>query len=163
MTTQPRMESKTEFSIWLRKQSEIDSRKGFNTCDIDYVWSDGTFYMIIEEKRYMSKMSAKQMELYKIIHESCKNDNMYKGFHLIQFSKSNPEDGIIYLDGNEISKNILLEWLEFRCKNYMYDTTILNNTNFIKDNNEFIKMSKKSNEMNDFIETSKKLNGPKPK
>lgn len=30
----------SDFSAWLRRQSEIDSNKGFITTDIDYLWKN---------------------------------------------------------------------------------------------------------------------------
>lgn len=129
MTVKARYENKTEFSKWLRKEPSIDSKKGYNTSDIDYIWSDGTLYMVLEEKRYMGKMENKQIELYKIIHNNCKSDIViYKGCHLIQFEYVDPDRGKIYLDYKEINKDTLLNFLRFRCADDIYNTIIFNNT-----------------------------------
>jgi hypothetical protein len=126
MTTQVRYESKTPFSLWLRNQPEIDSKLGYNTTDADYIWSDGLFYMLIEEKRYMKPITYKQKQLYLLLHNNCKNDIIYKGTHLIQFEKTNPDDGDIYIDYIKVNRDDLIKWLRFELDNTMYDTIVFN-------------------------------------
>lgn len=131
MTTKARFESKTPHSLWLREQPDIDSKFGYNTCDIDYVWSNGLFYLVMEEKRFMAKMSKKQNDLYKIIHNDSKNNIMYKGCHIIQFENTTPDDGKVFIDGNEVSRNTYIKWLRFEAHNDMYNTIMFDNDKFI--------------------------------
>lgn len=106
----------TEFGLWLREQKEIDSKLGYITTNIDYLWQNYKtgLWMLIEEKRYMSFPKKWQHGLFKTIHKSinCKN-NKYKGIHLLQFEKTSPEDGRIFLDTKEISVKELIKFLKF--------------------------------------------------
>jgi hypothetical protein len=116
-------EHSTEFGLWLRGQEpypprpELDSRiKHFITTNIDYLWKNykTNKWMLIEEKRYMAKVEFPQSTLFKYIDSVCKKDNNYCGFHVIQFENTNPEDGKIYLDGSLITKDQLIEFLQFK-------------------------------------------------
>jgi hypothetical protein len=114
--TKPRFDEKsTEFGIWLRRQKEIDSSSGFVTTNLDYVWYNYNtgFWMIIEEKRYMGKISWSQQKTFDLIINACKKDPNFCGFHLIQFEKTSPDDGRTFLDGKEVSKKGLINFLRF--------------------------------------------------
>ena len=126
MTRQTRMSDKTEFSIWLRECSELDSEKGFNTTDIDYLWSDGTFWMVLDEKRWMGELLYKQKVLYQKIHNNTvrAEDFTYHGTHIIQFENKSPLDGKIYLDHKEIGVKKLIEFLKFRLPIEYYKTIV---------------------------------------
>jgi len=41
------------------------------------------------------------------------SDEKYKGFHLLQFEKESPEDGMIFLNKVEITKEELIKFLRF--------------------------------------------------
>lgn len=105
----------TEFGLWLREQPEIDSQLGFLATNLDYVWTNYNTgeWMLIEEKRYMSKCKPWQRSLFNTVHKSIKKDSLYKGFHLLQFEKTNPEDGKIFINCNEVSKDQLGLFLQF--------------------------------------------------
>jgi len=126
MTRECKYEDKaTEFSLWLRKQSEIDSKKGYTTHDIDFIWenyNDG-LWMFLEEKRSMNDMTWAQKKQFKKIHNVVYSEN-YKGFHLIQFEKTDPDDGDIFLDGKRITKDDLFQFLQFKKDERWYSTTI---------------------------------------
>jgi len=119
----------TEFGLWLREQAELDSYFGYRAYNIDYVWRNKKTgeWIFIEEKRYQGKMSPDQKGTFKVVHEHTKkevkhtadgkyykNDTItkYQGFHLIVFEKTSPEDGRIWLDNKEISKEELLHFLK---------------------------------------------------
>ncbi|MBU0777801.1 hypothetical protein KKH23_07190 [Patescibacteria group bacterium] len=105
----------TEFGLWLREQTEIDSSLGFIATNIDYIWmnyKNGKF-MFIEEKRYGSKPAFWQEKLFRMMHEAFKGKENYYGFNLIVFENTNPEDGKMYLNNKEISKNDLIRFLTF--------------------------------------------------
>ena len=115
MTQQSRSKEATEFSEWLRNQREIDSSLGFVASDIDYMWRNyrNNQWMLIEEKRRGVQVKFPQTETIKIIHNACKSDINYKGFHVIVFENTSPDDGRIYLDGIEIDRDKLICFLRF--------------------------------------------------
>jgi len=125
MTQQRRDNHSTEFGLWLRKQEKIDSRKyGFVTTNIDYVWKNYRTgkYMFIEEKRYMSDVRFYQKNIFNEIDRACKNDENYCGFYVLKFEKTNPNDGKIYLNDIEITKEDLFKFLQFNF-DYIFQST----------------------------------------
>jgi hypothetical protein len=115
MTKQRKDKHSTEFGLWLREQKDIDSSLGFISTNIDYVWRNykNNKWMLIEEKRYMSKVEFWQKEIFDLLDLCSKRDNNYYGFHLLQFENTNPDDGKIYLDGKLIDKDHLIRFLKF--------------------------------------------------
>jgi len=116
MTKQRFDKHSTEFGLWVRIPEELDSKKGFVATNIDFFWKNwitGKF-MIIEEKRYMSEPAKFQHYIFQQLHNAFKNDSNYLGFHLLQFEKTSPEDGRIYWDKKEITKEKLIELLVMR-------------------------------------------------
>ena len=105
----------TEFGLWLREQTEIDSKLGFVTTNIDFFWKNWKTkkFMLIEEKRHMSEMATFQRYIYKQLDDAFSSDPNYCGFHLLQFENTSPEDGKIFLDNKEITKADLLHFLMF--------------------------------------------------
>ena len=114
MTKKSIHEKGTEFSEWLRDQPEIDSKLGYVTTNIDYVWKNYKTgkWCFIEEKRYMAKVGYSQKEIYRTVVDSCKTSENFRGVHLIQFENRSPDDGKIWLDGIEITKQELTNWLQ---------------------------------------------------
>lgn len=115
----------TEFGLWLRNQIEIDSRIGYVTSNVDYVWMDyrNGLYMIIEEKRYRRGWIEKwQKDVYKTLHRNCVNDPLYRGFHKLVFEKTSPDDGWVNLDDERIPREMLFKWLRFEAPFEMYQT-----------------------------------------
>lgn len=101
--------------------------------------------MFIEEKRYSyprdymnpwDKRSPHIFRSFKLldyflyhVKETSKEDTtnyykLYKGFHLIQFENTNPEDGLTKLDGKLISKDNLIKFLRFEMEGDMYKSFI---------------------------------------
>ena len=103
------------FSEWLREQPEIDSKLGYVTTDIDYVWRDYNtgLFLLIEEKCRMGEPDYPQMETFRILNKSIESDN-YRGIHLVQFENTSPDDGAVFLDRKEITKQELLDFLRFK-------------------------------------------------
>lgn len=125
MTRQRFDNHSTEFGLWLRGQitgqsdvSAIDSKQGFTTTNIDYLWSNYKTkdWMFIEEKRFNAKVGFAQGELFKKIIMAMRyiKDPHYKGFHVIIFEKTCPDDGKIWLDKKEITVECLLKFLQFK-------------------------------------------------
>ena len=104
----------TEFGLWLREQKQIDSSLGFVATNLDYVWKNFKTgdWMLIEEKRFSGKVTFSQRKLFTHLHKSIQ-DKKYHGIHLITFENTSPEDGKIYLDNREITKDELLRFLSF--------------------------------------------------
>jgi hypothetical protein len=115
MTQQRRDNHSTEFGLWLRKQEKIDSKYGFVTTNIDFVWSNykTNYYMFIEEKRYGWMPKDYQTSIFKLIDLAAKNQEKYYGFHLLVFTETNPDDGLTILDGREITGEDLIDFLCF--------------------------------------------------
>lgn len=115
MTKKRNDKHSTEFGLWLRDQKEIDSSLGYTTTNIDYLWRNYNTgeWMLIEEKRYSTRPDWSQGVSFETIHSAIKSEK-YKGFHLIVFEKTNPDDGVIWLDGVNISKEKLLDFLQFK-------------------------------------------------
>lgn len=116
MTKQRYDQHSTEFGLWLRKEPAIDSSLGYVTTNIDYFWKNyktGEF-MLIEEKRFMSEPAYFQHKIFEQLHYAFKDDPHYKGFHLLQFEKTDPNDGKIYINRKEISIQQLIDFLTFK-------------------------------------------------
>jgi hypothetical protein len=105
----------TEFGLWLRDQKTLDQRLGYLTTNLDYIWGNYNKqkWMLIEEKRYGSALRQAQMDMIELVDNCCKADPRYKGFHFLQFQNTSPEDGAIFWNGVQISKDELLKKLAF--------------------------------------------------
>ena len=69
--------------------------------------------MLIEEKRYNQLPKFYQTAAFGIINSNCKQDDRYKGFHILVFENTSPEDGKIWLDHKLIDKMALIRFLQF--------------------------------------------------
>ena len=105
----------TEFSLWLRKQKEIDSSLGFIATNIDYAWTNYKTgkWMLIEEKRYSSQPKFYQEKIFTTIDKACRNDVNYCGFHKLVFQNTGPDDGLMWLDDVVITKEQLIYFLTY--------------------------------------------------
>lgn len=105
----------TEFGLWLRDQPELASSLGYAATNIDYLWCDykRNKWMLIEEKRYGAGISFSQEKLIERLVSACKGDPTFHGFHLIQFEKTSPDDGKVYIDRKEATKDDLIKLLQF--------------------------------------------------
>jgi hypothetical protein len=114
MTSQRRDEHSTEFGIWLRNEISLDSSLGFTATNIDYVWRNYKTgeWMLIEEKRRGVDVLRFQRDIFRLVSNSI-TDASYKGFHIIIFENTSPDDGRIWLDGCEVGKQDLLKFLRF--------------------------------------------------
>lgn len=124
----------SDFSKWTRKQKELKSEIGYRFSDIDGIWfieygkyhTEKQNWMILECKTY----SIGRFEWYKRglswqlrgLNHLDKHivDEYYYGFHLIQFEKTSPEDGKIFLDEREISKDNFIKFLKFELNEEWY-------------------------------------------
>ena len=69
--------------------------------------------MIIEEKRHGYRPKYYQEEILKLLDQQCKNDPKFHGVHVLIFENTNPEDGHMLWDGEQISRSKLLKILRF--------------------------------------------------
>ena len=114
MTRQRNDEHSTEFGIWLRNQAVIDSKLGYVTTNIDYLWQNYKTgdWMLMEEKRYGAKLTYSQTKLFQLLNEACLMNNRYRGFHTIVFEHTSPDDGRMWLDDKEVTSAELLLFLK---------------------------------------------------
>lgn len=115
MTRQRFDNHSTEFGLWLREQKEIDSKLGFVATNIDYIWHNYNYkqWMLIEEKRYFSEMRYAQSKMLQMMHTAANQHPQYRGFYFIQFQYTNPEDGLIRVNGHDFTKEKLMRLLQF--------------------------------------------------
>jgi len=116
MTRQRNDNHGTEFESWRREHPDLRSDKGYLATDIDFVWRNyktGEF-MLVEEKRYRSAMTYSQCKTFSVLDEHFMTHPLYKGFHLLQFENTSPDDGKIYWDRKEITVDKLIELLQFK-------------------------------------------------
>lgn len=113
MTRQRNDNHSTEFGLWLRKQSEIDSNLGFTATNIDYVWRNykTNKWMYLEEKRFGRELTFTQKQTFAMLDNAARNDPHYCGFHTLVFEYTSPDDGKIWMDGMEINKQKLITFL----------------------------------------------------
>ncbi len=99
MTTQRRDNNGTPFGVWLRKQHEIESKLGFITTDIDYIWKNFVTneWMLIEEKRYGKTPTRPQLNCLSQIDTYLKASKLYRGYFVMVFEKTTPDDGAIQI------------------------------------------------------------------
>ena len=113
MTANRRDSHSTEFGLWLREQPIIDSNKGYLATNIDYMWRNYRTgqWMLIEEKRHNCQPKRWQLEMFKVINWCAKHHPKFRGFHIIVFENTNPDDGKIFIDGVLKTKDELLSFL----------------------------------------------------
>lgn len=122
--------SRSAFSDWIRTPTELDSKKGFRNYDIDNIWwlKDKGLWMRIEEKTRNGSMTPDQKMIFAHIHTSTDDQVGYKGFHLLVFSNTTPDNGETFLDGKKISREDLIGFFEFAKPDSWYETTIFTDT-----------------------------------
>ena len=84
--------------------------------------------MLLEEKRYRAPRTMSQRDTFGILNQWCRassgmevtreiegrpNRVQYWGYYVIQFEKTSPVDGKIWINGKEASQRDLLELLKF--------------------------------------------------
>jgi hypothetical protein len=108
----------TEFGLWLREQPEIDSKDGYVATNIDYVWHNynNHLWMLIEEKRFHCRPRTWQKDVFTLVHALCYLDKNYRGFHVLVFENTSPDDGKMWLDEKLISRDDLIQFLQFNFK-----------------------------------------------
>lgn len=116
MTRKRYDEHGTEFSNWLREQTDLDSSLGYVATNLDYIWYNykTDAWMLLEEKRYGGLLKLYQKQLFNRLDKLCRQDKAYRGFHIIVFQNTNPDDGETWIDGENATKEDLLDFLRFR-------------------------------------------------
>jgi hypothetical protein len=106
----------SEFTAWRRAQECLDSRLGYIATDVDFIWTNyktGS-WMMIEEKTYLKTFKTAQYNQFRVLDAAARNDPNYRGFYKITFERASPEDGKIYLNDRLVSKERLIEFLQFQ-------------------------------------------------
>lgn len=106
------------FSEWIRNRLPA-SNTGFYVTNQDWIfWNWKTRkLMLCEEKCFKANLSTAFTKLIKgviepALKEFCPKNNIdFRGYHFIQFENTSPEDGKIFFDGIEISKEELIKFL----------------------------------------------------
>ncbi len=129
MPTTTRKRSWTEqlpFNKWIREQPEIDShRECFSATNIDFMWegpNNPGYWLLLETKQYGSTVEKWQLIAFSRIHKAI-TDPLYRGFHILQFEKTSPKDGAMFLDGRFMIRKDLIEFLRFEKSRSDYETT----------------------------------------
>lgn len=125
----------TAFTNWIRQQEGLESHRksGYVAIDVDLVWYNylKAMLMLLELKEHMGKAQRSQETIEFALHQmlsfasknpNCTLDSLhqhippritYCGYHLVQFENTSPEDGRIYVDGKEVSKEQFMKFLQF--------------------------------------------------
>lgn len=116
MTRQRYDNHSTEFGLWLRQQAELDSKLGYQATNLDYIWGNYKTgdWMCIEEKRYGADVSLAQRQLFTKLSNAISDAPGCHGVHLLQFEQTTPDDGRIYWNRVEVTKEELLDILKFK-------------------------------------------------
>ena len=113
--TRPRFDShSTEFGLWLRNQKDIDSTLGYVTTNLDYIWKNYNTgkWLLIEEKRHRADITYSQKKIFDSLNQILKKDPSYLGLYLIVFENTSPEDGKIWINKKESTKEELFYLLK---------------------------------------------------
>ena len=117
MTAQRRDDHSTEFGLWMRRQPEIDSKIGYLATNIDYVWCSYKHpgWILLEEKRHCAGVPNWQSGIFQMLDAAARNDPNYRGFYVIRFENTSPEDGKVWLchgdDAKIVTKDELTAFL----------------------------------------------------
>ena len=116
--TRPRYDShSTEIGLWLREQDALDSKRSkFVATNLDYIWENygSGLWMLIEEKRYGATLTWSQARQFERLDGLCSMiDQQYRGFHVVMFGCTSPEDGAIWVDGEQAEPEYLVQFLRF--------------------------------------------------
>jgi hypothetical protein len=104
-------EHSTEFGLWVRDEEMLCSKcANLTLTNIDYLAEryDYNQLMMVEEKRYGSKLSKSQVPTFDLLKSKLRGTGI-SGPHLLQFSRTNPDDSEwIKWNGVYISKGQLI-------------------------------------------------------
>lgn len=116
----PELVSQSRFMAWLRAQEPLSSRLGYTANDIDLAWMDykRRRFMLVETKCFQAKPSFQQRETLKLLHQALRLALpllgwRYHGTHLIQFERTGPDDGRVWIDGRLTDAAGLVRFLSF--------------------------------------------------
>jgi len=122
VTQKRRDDSGTEYGKWTREQPGLDSALGFVATNIDWVWRNYKtgLWMLKEEKRHRWLPKIYQVQMYQLVDACCRSSADYRGFHVVVFEETSPDDGWVYLDGAYITKSELVQFLQFEAPDMFY-------------------------------------------
>ena len=108
-----------EFSRWIRENLP-NSHTGFLVYNIDYVLFDKRYkkVMFLEEKTHGARVRFPQSEVIRYIdtwmRRGVGDGWKYIGYFTVVFENESPSDGRIWLDGEEITEDVLRDILSMR-------------------------------------------------
>ncbi len=124
----------TPFGKWLRTHPELDSRiTGLDVENIDYtlfLYIRGYLRLIEEKMKYDNFSTLAQRDTHGVLDQICQfacshpdftakraiagrvEKITYGGYHLVQFEKTNPDDGGVRLNGMPVTKEQFLLFLQ---------------------------------------------------
>jgi hypothetical protein len=118
MTARRRDGGGSVFSNWLRKQPEIssDKKRGYVATDIDFIWHNYRTgeWMFLEEKCFLAPVERWQHEMLMILWNVAKHDPKFRGGYVIQFERTSPDDGDIYINKVQVSREQFMLFLQFK-------------------------------------------------
>jgi hypothetical protein len=131
MTRGVQIYSKSEFSEWIRKYgpSSEETEDAVDIQDIDFVvfsYLTGDL-MTIEAKERNGKVKGAQLDTQNVLRQllmyasesSTVNTKRgirpikYHGHHLIQFQNTTPDNGLTKIDGNLVTREDLIKFINF--------------------------------------------------
>ncbi len=123
----------TPFGKWLRFHLELDSRTyGLDIQNIDYtpfLYKIGGLLILEEKCKYITFPDFNQRDTHSVIDQMCRFASThpdfrakrliqgrpekitYRGYHLVQFENTSPDNGGIRLNGMPITKDTLILFL----------------------------------------------------
>jgi hypothetical protein len=124
----------TPFGEWLRFHPELDSRVyGLDIENIDYtlfLYARGYLRLLEEKMKYTNFSSLPQRDTHSVLDQICQfacshpdftakrviagriEKITYGGYHLVQFEKTNPDDGGVHLNGMPVTREQFLLFIQ---------------------------------------------------
>ena len=118
----------TPFSDWLRGLPEPLDSSRISNQNLDYIWHDyrTNQLLTIEEKRHRGASRPAQTDTHGVVAQmlraasgmtvtTLRGDRpvSYLGHYVIRFELTTPDDGKMWINGNELSADVLVALLGF--------------------------------------------------
>ena len=97
MTVPRHDELDSAFGSWLRSQPVLDSKKGYAGTAGPFLWSSGSRYILLVERRHMSEVKPFKIRFYTRLDKALSADSGYRGLWILKFENSGPVDGKIFI------------------------------------------------------------------
>jgi len=116
MTIKRKYSGGMDLGMWFREQPEIDSKKGYLISDVDFMYYHrySGLWMLLEVKCKISEPKSWHRNMLLILDKCAKNDPNYRGFHLISFENSTPDNGRIFINTRHVTKEQFMLFLQYK-------------------------------------------------